>query len=181
MGLPMVVGLATAGKWRWHAAVCLAVLAAGMALGQLRPIPNGPNANGPGTGSTKQVVPLVPVNEDLENYLTQADKLLAEGGRTASPRPCGSIRNCWSSRARRACQVSPGRFMSIAWAANQRIAALDAEGLKRYRELYDPQAQELYRQAQADVGRTALRRLVAQYFYTSYGQAVLDLLSELRV
>ena len=61
------------------------------------------------------------------------------------------------------------RFMSLWNKVNDVIGRMDEQGLKLYRDLYDPQAERLYDQAIAAGDEGGLRQVIFRYLHTSYG------------
>lgn len=147
--------------------LCLSSPVAGQML-QLR----RPSVERPGNPMS-----LVPLNEDQDNWLTQADQLVKDGNLAEAVRAYQALVVRGEQMVHR---VSPRQFISISSVAADRIAGLPEEGLKLYRTLYDPQAQELFEQARQSLDRSSLRRVVLHYFHTSYGDRALDLLADLQ-
>lgn len=122
-------------------------------------------------------LPLVNVNEDHEQWLRQADDLLEQGETAEAVRAYQALLvNTPDGRI----QVSPGRFISVAAVAEQRLGDLPEEAMRFYRSYYDPQAEALYNQAVAEGDRTLLARVISEYFHTSFGDKAQDLLATLQ-
>ncbi len=70
-----------------------------------------------------------------------------------------------------------GQYISLRVRANEIIAGMDPKGLRLYRSLYDPQARQLFNEAQ-ETGRLApMQQLVDQYVNTSLGAGALEYLA----
>lgn len=132
---------------------------------------------GPSGSSDAQAMPLAAVNEEFQEWLAQADSLLANGNVTEAVRAYQAL---VVKGQRVVHQVAPGLFVSISKVASTRIGGLDAEAMTVYHRLYDAQAEQLYRQAVAEMDRAVLRRVIAHYYHTSAGDRALDFLGSLQ-
>ena len=122
-------------------------------------------------------MPLVAVNEEYQEWLSQADELLKAGNLAEAIRAYQAL----VVKGEKVLHpVGKRRFISVSRVAADRIGSLSEEGMKLYRSLYDGQAAKLYAVAGGDLDRSALRRVVAHYFHSSFGDRALDLLGSMQ-
>jgi len=159
-------------------------LLAGLAAAALMLLASGPAAQAqPGVPgfqrpASARLMPLVPIDEELDEYLHEAQahidakqyteaidvlqSLIATGGKVFH-QPNEKVR----------------RYISVRAAAVEVLGRLPDEALALYRQQCDPKAAALYQEAQGPDGAAALRRIVTEYFHTSYGDRAADLLAAL--
>ena len=105
-----------------------------------------------------------PPAEEIEQYLgelAQVKRFLALIVRT----DCGFV------------GTSDGRrYLAMGHRANQIIGSMKPKGLKLYRALYTPQAEQLYERAVVACDETALRHVAYRYRHTRYGPKALAML-----
>lgn len=120
------------------------------------------------------IVPLVNADDEYARYLRKAERLIKDGHFA----PAIELLQAFI-RKRDSGVVASGdgrQFVSLWLTANRLIGTMPAKGLRRYRTLFDPPAQQLYRQAVASSDTAALRRVVHDYLHSSYGAKALDAL-----
>lgn len=120
--------------------------------------------------------PLVVTDSDDENWLAEADELLAEGRTQDALRAYQAL----LGRQQTFIRVGSNNFVALGRLVNERLGKLPADGIAQYRMLYDGQAQALYEQAGdpfSAAAREALQRIVREYYHTAYGDRAVDLLA----
>jgi len=175
----------------WSVPLVLAGLLATMLFGIVRPLPaqkvaqpvkiavtvqggdDGPQETE--KAEAGKVMPLVPVDEELEDYLHRAETLVAA---SQYDEAIEILQSLVTSGAKVFCRPDEkvGRFISLRSVALQKIGALPDEGLALYRQRYDAKAAALLRDAQQSGDETLLRQVVEEYFHTSCGDRAMNLL-----
>ena len=129
------------------------------------------------TGSGNAGPPLLHVDEELRGYLAKAEELIA------SKHYGEAIKILQALIQREESGFYPegkSRFVSMRRKANDALGRMDIEGLRHYRALYDPQAQQLCEQAMASPNPEGLLRQVSErYLHTSHGPKSLETLGSL--
>ena len=125
-----------------------------------------------GTSSPTGIVPLVDADDLLARYLRQAQDFIKQ--EQYSP-AIELLQALIRKRDSGVVATSGGRqFVSLWLTANRVIGSMPPKGLRLYRTLYDPPAQQLYDRAVKRSDTSALRRVVHDYLYSSYGAKALD-------
>ncbi len=127
--------------------------------------------------SATEPMPLVDLNEDYQQWLLQADKLLAKGNVTEAVQAYQALIEKGQQVLYRA---GPKRFVCVSKIAAERVGALGPEALAMYHTLYDPPAEQLFSEASRDLERRVLVRIVNDYYHTSVGDRALDMLASLQ-
>ena len=129
-----------------------------------------PSGNGP-----DKPVPLVNADEDLARAVDKAKTLIkAKDYATAI-----ELLSALTDRADTTGVVEVAaqrRYVSIRIQVHELIGQMPPEGLKLYRQLFDPGAAELYRRGVADGNTSLLRRIVARRLHSSFGAKALETL-----
>jgi len=109
--------------------------------------------------------PLVPGDAELADYVVQTEALLADGQVEQALRNIQAL----AGRAGTVLIATEDgrRYISLQQRLNDLIAGMDADALRRYRLLYDPQAARLTEQGIAGGDEALLRRVVRRYVHTS--------------
>ena len=130
--------------------------------------------------ATGRPMPLVPIDEELDEYLHRAVDLIANGQYGRAVEILQSLITS-GSRVFHQPQGSTGRFVSIQAAATEVLGTLPDEGLALYRQLYDAKAGALLREAERSGDETLLRRVAEEYFQTTHGDRAMNLLGAMRM
>ena len=120
---------------------------------------------------------LVSADEELARYLKQAEDYIQD---KAYNRAIDILQTLVLRANSGFVPVDKGRrFIALRLVAADLIGKMPPEGLRRYRALYDPQAERLYAEGVARGDTASLRRLIARYQHSSYGVDALNALGEL--
>jgi outer membrane protein assembly factor BamB len=155
--------------WRLLAAGLCAVLAAPRAAGpQVRiRAAHGWAAASPQPTSSGKPLPLVNVDEDEAGGLRKAEKYIEDGDHAEA---IELLRALLDKAGTGVVRTAEGRrFVSVRLSASRLIGRLGPEGLARYRKLFDPQAERLYRRGVAGGDLALLREVVDRRLHTSFG------------
>ncbi len=160
------------------AAAVLVICAAGALRGapERRLVPGILPQAGSGGGDANAVKapPLMHTEEEFVRYLSQASELVA------SKRYDQAIQIIQALIQREESGFYPegrGRFVSMRRKASDLLGHMGEKGLKLYRALYGPQAEQLYKEALAsDRAETLLRRVAERYAHTAWGPKALETL-----
>jgi len=129
-----------------------------------------------GTGATPATgtVPLVNADDEFAGYLRDAQRYIKEGHYAPAIKVLQALIRKQGSGV-----VATGngrQFVSLWLTANQLIGSMPPEGLRHYRTLYDPPAEQMYTEAVDRSDTAALRRVVHEYLHSSFGARALDAL-----
>ena len=126
-------------------------------------------AEPPTAGASRPAGPvaLVAADQDAAGKLQTARMLIEQDQRDQAIRALQSL--LLGSPDKLVAAEKDRRYVSVQVAANGLIHSLGADGLKRYRQLYDADAGKLYERWSAEKDAAALRKLLSAYPHTTYG------------
>ena len=163
---------------RWKRLVMVVALGAAGTAG-LRPAAAQPHVHQHASGAATDAKPPQLVNADDEwaVRLAEARDLAAKGSYDRAIEILQALILLPDSGF---VAMPDGRLYVSLWSRiSDVIGQMPPAGLKRYRRLYDPQAQRLYEQAAGAGDTVALRQIVYRYLHTSWGATALETLGSL--
>ena len=166
------IGRATGRRVLLAATVCAAGALA-VCSGQARIMMRSARSIG-GSGQTAGT--LVAANDELLTILEQAEKQLQAKD---YDRAIKTIQEVLLTDGGFVGASEANRFVSVHAVANALLSGMEPEGLARYRQLYNPQAEQLYMLAQDRNDPSLLRRVARWYLNTDFGPKALDRLGQL--
>lgn len=166
-------GRARCARWLLCIAAAALLLAADIALGQRAVMAIGRTTRAPRDRSPGGS-PLINTDEELQTYLQKAQNLIKDN---QFDQAIEILQGLISHGGGGFVQSDdPARYVSLRMIASDTLGSLPPDGLKKYRSLYDAQAQRIYEQALADGDAAALQLVAERYLHTSYGVKALDAL-----
>ena len=157
------------------AAVSAVLLGVFIPLSSARLIIRGAvRAGVPSGSSTTGIVPLVNADDEYAGYLRDAKGFIKDGQYAPA---IELLQALIRKRDSGVVSTDNGRqFISLWMTANHLMGTMPPKGLRRYRTLYDPPAEQLYRRAMSRSDTAGLRRVVHEYLHSSYGSKALEAL-----
>ncbi len=160
------------------AALVLVALTVSAAPGQIMTVRAAPGAAAsPAAADGPKPIPLVNADEEMASFVNRAREMVARKDYHAAIEILQALLN----RAEQ-CFVPVGdgrRFISLAANASAEIGKLPPAGMKLYRRMYDPEADELLRRAGENPDEAYLRGIVRRYLHTAHGDEALNMLGAL--
>lgn len=125
-------------------------------------------------GDSSRPIPLINIDEEMGGYLKDAREMIARKDYARAI----EVLHALLSRVEQ-CFVptsDPRRYVSLALRVTGVIGKMPEEGLKLYRRLYDPEAEQLFRRGAEDRDEALLGDVARRFFHTCYGDDALNLL-----
>ena len=129
------------------------------------------------TDASAKPVPLVNADDEMAGFLASAQKLVDEKAYDQAIRILQAL--IVRSDAGFVSAADKGRYVALGLKANEMIGKMGPDGLKLYRELYDPQAQAIYEEGLAKGDPAVLRKVASQYLHTTYGPKALEAIASM--
>ncbi len=162
--------LLTTGRIRIASIVAAVLLTAGgLCLGQVR-------VSTPKKPDTSKPIPLVNVDEERAALVKKAQDFIQQKEYLKAIEYLQAL----AEKSEGKLIADDGkRYVSFVAKANEIIGSMPEDGLALYRQMYDPQAEQLYNQGVANSDLGLLRQVAMRYANSSYGGKTLNIIGSI--